>query len=211
MYQSRTRAAPCPHRTLEDFPGILTVTSDPPKKPSTDDDEYDGPSKSSRKRAAHAAQDLGEELIRMRDSELDVAESPGEPGRCSARSAPHNSRGGLARQRQYIGKLMRDVDPEPIRAFLASRNTVNAHDAERFKRVEAWRERLIVEGAPALEELERWRPGLDRDEWARRVNAAREERARTAATGTAGRELFRALRALLDSQAAADDDGPDSE
>ena len=79
------------------------------------------------------------------------------------------SRGGLARQRQFIGKLMRDVDPEPIRAFLASRNSVNARDAESFKRVEAWRERLILEGAPALEELERWRPGLDRVEWARRV------------------------------------------
>jgi len=95
---------------------------------------------------------------------------------------------------------MRDIDPEPIRAYLASLNTITARDAERFKRVEGWRERLIVEGAPALEELERWRPGLDRDEWARRVSAAREERARTAATGVAGRELFRALRTLMDQE-----------
>jgi len=185
------------------------VTSDPPKKPSKDD-EYDGPSKSSRKRAAHAVQDLGAELISMRDSELAALNLPESLVDAVQEARRITARGGLARQRQYIGKLMRDVDPEPIRAFLASRNSVNAHDAERFKRVEAWRERLIVEGAPALEELERWRPGLDRDEWARRVNAAREERARTAATGAAGRELFRALRALLDSQAAADDE-PDSE
>ena len=47
--------------------------------------------------------------------------------------------------------------------------------------------------------LERERPGLDHDEWARRISAASEERARTAATGAAGRELFRALRALLDT------------
>ena len=209
MYQSRTRSRLLvPHRTLEDFPGILTVTSDPPKKPSKDD-EYDGPSKSSRKRAAHAVQDLGAELISMRDSELAALNLPESLVDAVQEARRITSRGGLARQRQYIGKLMRDVDPEPIRAFLASRNSVNAHDAERFKRVEAWRERLIVEGAPALEELERWRPGLDRDEWARRVNAAREERARTAATGIAGRELFRALRALLDSQAAAAE--PDSE
>ena len=51
---------------------------------------------------------------------------------------------------------------------------------------------------PTLAELESGRPGLDHDEWARRVSAAREERARTAATGAAGRELFRALRALLE-------------
>ena len=193
----------------EDFAGRFTVTSDPPKKPSKDD-EYDGPSKSSRKRAAHAAQDLGAELISMRDSELAALNLPESLVDAVLEARRITSRGGLARQRQYIGKLMRDVDPEPIRALLASRNTVNARDAESFKRVEAWRERLIVEGAPALEELERWRPGLDRDEWARRVNAAREERARTAATGTAGRELFRALRALLDRQTTAAG-APDSE
>jgi ribosome-associated protein len=173
------------------------VTSEPPKKPSDDDSEYDGPSKSSRKRAAHAAQDLGEELIRMRDSELESLDLPESLVDAVREARRITSRGGLARQRQYIGKLMRDVDPEPIHAFLASRNTVTARDAERFKRVEGWRERLIVEGAPALAELERGRPGLDHDEWARRVSAAREERARTAATGAAGRELFRALRALL--------------
>jgi ribosome-associated protein len=176
------------------------VTSEPPKKPSDDDSEYDGPSKSSRKRAAHAAQDLGEELIRMRDSELDSLDLPESLVDAVREARRITSRGGLARQRQYIGKLMRDVDPEPIHAFLASRNTVTARDAERFKRVEGWRERLIVEGAPALAELESGRPGLDHDEWARRISAAREERARTAATGAAGRELFRALRALLDKE-----------
>jgi len=184
-------------RRSKTFPEKSPVTSEPPKKPSANDSEYDGPSKSSRKRDAHAAQDLGEELIRMRDSELDSLNLP-EILVDAVRDARHiTSRGGLARQRQFIGKLMRDVDQEPIRALLASQNTVSARDAERFKRVEDWRERLIVEGAPALAELERWRPGLDRDEWSRRVSAASEERARTAATGSAGRELFRALRALL--------------
>jgi len=93
---------------------------------------------------------------------------------------------------------MRDIDLEPIRAFIASRSKVDARETEKFKRVEVWRERLITEGAPALEELERWRPGLDRDEWSRRLSAAREERARTGATGAASRELFRALRSLFD-------------
>jgi ribosome-associated protein len=173
------------------------VTSEPPRKPSEDESD-DGPSKSARKRAAHAAQDLGEELIRMRDSDLDALNLP-ETLLDAIRDARHiTARGGGARQRQYIGKLMRDIDPQPIRAFIDSRSKIDARETERFKRVEAWRERLITEGAPALEELERWRPGLDRDEWARRLNAAREERARTGATGAASRELFRALRSLFD-------------
>jgi ribosome-associated protein len=183
------------------------VTSDPPRKPSNDESDFDGPSKSSRKRAAHAAQDLGEELIRMRDSELDALDLPEALVDAVREARRIKARGGGARQRQYIGKLMRDIDLEPVRAFIASRNTVDAHEADRFKRVEAWRERLITEGAPALEELMRWRPGLDRDEWSRRLSAAREERARTGATGTASRELFRALRSLFD----ADVSGPQAD
>ena len=96
---------------------------------------------------------------------------------------------------------MRDIDIEPIKAFLAARNKVSAQDTDRFKRVEVWRERLLAEGAPALEDLQRWRPGIDRDEWTRRVSTALAERARTGAGGPASRELFRALRALFEEPA----------
>ena len=185
------------------------MTSDPPKKKrsaAADDFEYDGPSKSSRKRAAHAAQDLGEELIRMRDSELDALNLPEMLVDAVREARRITSRGGLARQRQYIGKLMRDIDLEPIKEFLASRNKISSQETERFKRVEEWRERLIVEGAPALEELQRWRPGIDRDEWGRRLSAAQAERARAGVTGAASRELFRALRVLFDQPSATESD-----
>ncbi len=177
------------------------MTSQPPRKPSVDEPEYDGESKSARKRAAHAAQDLGEELIRLRDSDLEALDLPETLIDAIREARRITSRGGGARQRQYIGKLMRDIDLEPIRAFIASRSKLDARETEKFKRVEAWRERLITEGAPALKELERWRPGLDRDEWSRRLSAAREERARTGAMGVASRELFRALRSLFDGDA----------
>jgi ribosome-associated protein len=175
------------------------VTSEPPKRRQDPDDDFDEPSKSARKRAAHAAQDLGQELIGLRDSDLEALDLPERLLDAIREARRITSRGGAARQRQYIGKLMRDIDLEPIRAFLASRNQIDAREAERFKRVEAWRERLITEGAPALVELERWRPGIDRDEWSRRLSAARDERVRTGGTGSAGRELFRALRALFDT------------
>jgi ribosome-associated protein len=183
------------------------VTSEPPRKRSADEPEYDGPSKSARKRAAHAAQDLGEELIRMRDSDLESLDLPETLVDAIREARRITSRGGGARQRQYIGKLMRDIDLEPIHAFIASRSKIDARETEKFKRVEAWRERLITEGASALEELERWRSGLDRDEWSRRLSAAREERARTWATGAASRELFRALRSLFDADNGAEPSG----
>jgi ribosome-associated protein len=162
-----------------------------------DDNGYDRPSKSQRKRDAHAAQDLGETLIGLRDSDLvalDLPEILVDAIR-EARRIP--SRGGGARQRQYIGKLMREIDPEPIRAALAAHEGRSALDAERFKRVEAWRERLVKEGTAALDELERWRPGLDRTEWMRKIGAAQSEREH-GSTGKEGRELFRALRSLFE-------------
>jgi ribosome-associated protein len=164
-----------------------------------DDDFDDRPSKSERKRAAHAAQDLGETLIALSDSDLVALDLPERLVDAIREARRTPSRGGGARQRQYIGKLMRDIDPDPIRAALSARSEQSAREAERFKRLEAWRERLVSEGNVALEELERWRPGLDRAEWMRRISAAQSERERSG-SGAAGRELFRALRTLFEGE-----------
>ena len=166
-----------------------------------DDENDDGggerPSKSSRKRAAHAAQDLGEALLRLPDAELAALELP-ETLREALRAARRiSSRAAGARQRQYIGKLMRQVDPAPIRAALAARSARDAREAERFRRIENWRERLIAEGTAALAELARWHPTIDVHEWQQRIGAARAEREREGSAGVASRELFRALRALF--------------
>jgi ribosome-associated protein len=170
-----------------------------------EEDEPERPSKSERKRAAHAAQDLGEALVRLRDPELDALGLPEHLAEAIREARHIRSRAAGVRQRQYIGKLMREIDPEPIRKALAARSERDAHETQLFKRAEGWRERLIVEGEAALDELARLRPGLDRAEWSRRVAAVHRERSspgRGAAesprtVGPAGRELFRALRALL--------------
>jgi ribosome-associated protein len=164
------------------------------------DDEDDGgedrPSKSARKRAAHAAQDLGETLIGLKDAELVALELP-EQLTDAIRAARHiKSRAGGARQRQYIGKLMRGVDTQPIEAALAARSERDAEETERFKRIEHWRARLIGEGATALAELSGWRPDMDQAAFARLTQAARSEAARGGGS-KASRELFRALRALF--------------
>lgn len=165
----------------------------------------DRPSKSARKRAAHDAQDLGEQLIGLRDAELDALDLPETLADAIRLARRTTSRGGAARQRQYIGKLMRDVDLDPIRAALNARSEQSSRDAQAFKRIEEWRERLLTEGAAALEELERWRPGLDRRVWMRHIAAAQSERTRLQDSNAAGagriggegRELFRMLRTLF--------------
>jgi ribosome-associated protein len=165
-----------------------------------DDDQSDDegrPSKSELKRSAHDAQKLGEELIELESFDLDSLHLPEALHAAILEARRIKSRAGLLRQRQYVGKLMRSVDLEPIRAALAARSERAAQETQAFKRVEQWRERLIAEGAPALDELMQWRSGMDRNEWLKRIAAATAERERLGTGGPASRELFRALRAIL--------------
>jgi ribosome-associated protein len=163
------------------------------------DEAAQSASKSARKRAAHAAQDLGEALIRLRDADLEALELP-EALLDAIRAARRiTSRAAGARQRQYIGRLMREADLESIQAALAARNASTRRDAERFKEIAAWRERLLAEGPSALTDLARGYPQIDRAEWARRIDAARAQHASPGSRAGAARELFRALRALFDT------------
>jgi ribosomal 50S subunit-associated protein YjgA (DUF615 family) len=87
------------------------------------DEAYERPSRSARKRQAEALQKLGVGLTRMRPAKLRELQQHlhlPEP-LFEAILEVHRLRTGpaLARQRQYIGRLMRDVEAEPIERALA--------------------------------------------------------------------------------------------
>ncbi len=169
-----------------------------PREPEASEPQDSPPSKSERKRAAHAAQDLGEALIALRDRDLQALELPAALLEAVRAARTIRSRAALARQRQYIGKLMRQIDPEPIRRALAAGRAHDAEQTRRFKHAEHWRARLLTEGEAAFDELAAACAEFDRAHWMRLLRAARAERPGGAATqGPAGRALFRALRALL--------------
>ncbi len=77
------------------------------------------PSKSARKREYLALQKLGEELLLLRESDLLDMELDEDLLEAVLEARQIRSRGALRRQKQYIGKLMRHIDPEPLRAALA--------------------------------------------------------------------------------------------
>jgi ribosome-associated protein len=112
------------------------------------------PSKSALKRQQLALQKLGEELIDLGDAEL---ASFGLDERIvdairAARSM--RSHGALRRQKQLIGKLMRDLDPEPIRAGLAALRADDRTAKRVFANAERWRDRLLREGTEAVAAFE---------------------------------------------------------
>lgn len=156
------------------------------------------PSKSARKRAATAAQELGERLVGMSEGELAALPLPDELREAIRVSRGMRGRGSQYRQRQYIGRLMREVDTEPIRQQLELGTRGQALDSARFRRIEVWRDRLLAEGDAAITALGESVP-LTEDQRANlsavlhRAQAVGSDARRTAAR----RELFRELRAIL--------------
>ena len=84
------------------------------------DEEYDGPSKSQLKRDSTALQDLGRELAELgkeRLAKVPIDEDLRDAVKDYQRFTAHEAK---RRQLQYIGKLMRNVDPEPVALRLRS-------------------------------------------------------------------------------------------
>ena len=77
------------------------------------------PSKSARKREYIALQKLGEELITLQPSELDSLPLDESLLEAVLEAKQIKAHGALRRQKQYIGKLMRHIDPEPLRIEMA--------------------------------------------------------------------------------------------
>jgi len=159
-------------------------------------DPDEGPSRSQRKRDAAELTRLGAELVALPPAELDALPLPERLRDAIELARRITAHGGAARQRQYIGKLLRQTDTEPLRAALARRATERRLAAREFHRIEAWRDRLLAEGAPALDALLAAAPSLDRARIARLLDAARREAAGNGPPHAA-RELMRCLRAAM--------------
>jgi ribosome-associated protein len=99
-----------------------------PHEPDDNYEDDDRPSTSERKRNAHDAQALGEELVRLKELDLKAFGLPEPLYDAIVEARRITSRAALVRQRQYIGKLMRGIDLEPIRRTLASRGELAAQE-----------------------------------------------------------------------------------
>ena len=104
------------------------------------------------------------------------------------------SREAKRRQLQYIGRLMRDVDAEPIRARLATLEGHSAQATARHRRLEALRERLLADDE-ALTEFASQYSGVDVQELRSLIRQVRHDR--DAGRPLRGyRELFRLLKTI---------------
>jgi ribosome-associated protein len=171
------------------------------------------PSKTRRKKDSHDLQHLGEALVAMPDGrlvDLPMDESLLDAIRQYRVTRTHE---GRRRQMQYIGKLMRRNDPEPLREAVAAMQLGQAKDALALHDAERWRNELIAsDGA-----LDTWladHPQADVQQLRSLIRAARKDAsvAPEQRSGKAFRELFRFLRQNPTALAAGTDpDASDDE
>jgi ribosome-associated protein len=156
-------------------------------------------SKTRKKREMTELQQLGAALVEVPETQLKgfLSEQLLEAVLEAKRITSHEAK---RRQLQYIGRLMREVDPAPIRARLAEIEGGSAQAAARHRRLEQWRARLLEDDG-ALTELAAEHPGADLQALRTLIRNARKEQ-KEGKPPRAFRELFRAIKEIDSTKAA---------
>jgi ribosome-associated protein len=154
------------------------------------------PTKTELKRQSQAVQDLADRLIEAPEEVLAGMELPEKLADAVTLARGITSHGARLRQRLFVGKLLRGLDPEPIRRTLDAAARDARIAAVRFRRAERWRGELIARGPGAAAEFLAEYPVADRERLLALLAAAAAEH-RSGRSGAAARELFRFLRQHL--------------
>lgn len=137
-------------------------------------------------------QDLGEQLMDLSAEQLDAIDLDGRLRDAVVCARSITARGALRRQKQLIGKLMRNVDPEPIQQALQSLQHNDRQAKRVFHEAERWRSRLIDGGDEAFRDYLEFLGDVGSaisDSLQAHRSASNDKSRKTAA-----RELFREVR-----------------
>ena len=149
-------------------------------------------SKTKRKQEMTELQSLGAKLVDLPESqiaELPMEEKLREAVLEAKRITIHEAK---RRQMQYVGKLMRQIDPAPLRERLEAITGHSAQAAAQHRRLEAWRERLLADDA-ALTAFAAEHPDADLQALRTLIRNARKEQ-KEAKPPRSFRELFRLIK-----------------
>ena len=176
-----------------------------------DREEPERPSKSQRKRDMAALQDLGTELVMLNADQLAQIELPERLHEAITDAQRIRDFEGRRRQMQFIGKLMRKLEPEVLEAVkqaLSEQSIAPAAETAALHEAERWRDRLIADD-DALGGWIETHPATDSQQLRALVRQARKDMKTGPAgeaprQGKAYREIFQLVRAQLAVHGGAD-------
>jgi len=153
-------------------------------------------SKSQVKRDMLALQALGALLIELPEVQLRKLPLPDDLLKALLFTKTLKAHEAKRRQLQYIGKMMRSVDPLPIQAALKALKQDDKKIRALFLKAEAWRDQLLAEGDTGVQTFLEQFPAADRQLLRQLFRRAQQDRLKEKNTGAA-KELFHYLHDLL--------------
>lgn len=163
------------------------------------EEDWEGrPSKSQRKRDMVALQKLGESLLELAPEQLERMDLPEDLAEAVRFYHTLKDKEARRRQLQFIGTVMRKIDPEPLRQAMDELDQLRYRQAEEFHQIEEWRDALVEGDREVLTELV-GRFGLDAQQLNRLARQAAAEKA-AGKPSKNGRALFRLLRQAFEGE-----------
>ena len=167
------------------------------RKPEQPESEEEWVSKSQLKREMSARQLMGEKLCKLAPGKLAKIPMPEKLADAVALAKKiENKREGYRRQLQYIGKLMRTIDVEPIEAALDKIENKHQEQTIALHQCEQWRDKIIAEGDGGIQAFLDAYPQADRQQLRQLMRGAIKEQTQNKPPKSS-RELFKAIRALV--------------
>ena len=141
-----------------------------------------------------ALQKLGEELVGLKPSVLDKFPLSEDLAQ-AIKDAQRFKNEAKRRQLQYIGKIMRNIDPEPIQAALDKVRNKHSQATAELHKLEQLRDRVVAEGDAAISEVMEMYPEADRQRLRQLARQANKEKSANK-PAKSSREIFQILKEL---------------
>ena len=160
-----------------------------------DQEEIIWVSKSEIKRDAEDLKQLGEKLVNL--TKANLTKVPLDDSLKDAiELAQRLQKEARRRQLQYIGKLLRSIDAEPIREALEKIENKHNRQQAMLHKLEILRDELVAKGDVALTDLLNEHPSADRQQLRNLIRAAQKEKEQNKPS-KAYREIYQILKTLI--------------
>jgi len=160
-----------------------------------DQEEIIWVSKSEIKRDAEDLKQLGEKLVNL--TKANLTKVPLDDSLKDAiELAQRLQKEARRRQLQYIGKLLRSIDAEPIREALEKIENKHNQQQAMLHKLEILRDELVTKGDAALTDLLNEHPSADRQHLRNLIRAAQKEKEQNKPS-KAYREIYQILKTLI--------------
>lgn len=167
--------------------------------PQSEPQKPDAESKSQRKKDMLALQKIGESLIKLTEDQLTTLDLPENLLGAILHMKSLVSNEAKRRQLQYIGKIMRHIDVEPICQTLKRKQYIHQKSVEEFHLVEEWRDKICQQGDEALNSFLVDYPETDRQQLRKLMRNAQYDKKNDKNTG-GEKALFKYLRSIIETE-----------